>query len=85
MPAEESGNMFLMLAGIVQRLNTTDFLEPYWNIMENWAQFLHNTLPDPNSQLCPDNFVCNLYFNFYKDIFDRYLCFRENYVRITAI
>jgi hypothetical protein len=59
MPMEESGNIFLMLAGIVQRLNTTDFLQPYWNVMEIWAQYLNSSLPDPDDQVCPDDFVCD--------------------------
>jgi hypothetical protein len=54
---EESANMLLMLAGIVQRLNTTDFLQPYWNVMETWAQYLNSSLPDPGNQLCTDDFV----------------------------
>jgi len=29
MPMEESANMLLMLAAVVQKLNTTDFLQPY--------------------------------------------------------
>ena len=58
MPMEESANMLLMLAGIVQKLATTDFLAPYWNVMEIWAQYLNSTLPDPGNQLCTDDFVC---------------------------
>lgn len=66
MPMEESANMLLMLAGIVQRLNTTDFLQPYWTVMETWAQYLNSSLPDPGNQLCTDDFEgpsphnCNL-------------------------
>jgi len=56
---EESGNIFLMLAGIVQRLKTTDFLQPYWNVMEIWAQYLNSSLPDPGDQFFPDTFVCD--------------------------
>ena len=59
MPMEESANMLLMLAGIIQRLGTPDFLQPYWNLMETWAQYLNSTLPDPENQLCTDDFVCN--------------------------
>ncbi len=61
MPMEESANMLLMLAAIVQRLDTTDFLQPYWNLMETWAQYLNSTLPDPGNQLCTDDFVCHLF------------------------
>jgi len=60
MPMEESANMLLMLAGIVQRINDTDFLKPYSNLMEIWAQYLNSTLPDPGNQLCTDDFVCNI-------------------------
>lgn len=66
MPMEESANMLMMLASVVQRLNTTDFLQPYWNVMDIWAQYLNSTLPDPGNQLCTDDFVCNsgrLYIN----------------------
>jgi hypothetical protein len=58
MPMEESANMLLMLAGIVQRINDTAFLKPYSNLMEIWAQYLNSTLPDPGNQLCTDDFVC---------------------------
>ncbi|CAF1638563.1 unnamed protein product [Rotaria magnacalcarata] len=66
MPMEESANMLLMLAGVVQRLAKSDFLDPYWNTMEIWAQYLNSTLPDPGNQLCTDDFEgpsphnCNL-------------------------
>jgi hypothetical protein len=66
MPMEESGNIFLMLAGIVQRLNTTDFLQPYWNVMEIWAQYLNSSLPDPDDQVCPDDFVCDYLLFFHR-------------------
>jgi hypothetical protein len=59
MPMEESANMLLMLAGIVQRVNSTDFLQPYWNMIESWAQYLNSSLPDPGNQLCTDDFVCD--------------------------
>jgi hypothetical protein len=67
MPMEESANMLLMLAGIVQRLNTTDFLQPYSTVMETWAQYLNDTLPDPGNQLCTDDFVCYFHYAFYTE------------------
>ncbi len=54
---EESANMLLMLAAIVQSLKTNNFLHPNWNVMEIWAQYLNDTLPDPGNQLCTDDFV----------------------------
>jgi hypothetical protein len=59
MPMEESANMFLMLAAIVQRLRNPGFLQPYWNVMEIWAQYLNGSLPDPGNQICTDDFVCD--------------------------
>ncbi len=66
MPMEESANMLLMLAGIVQRVNSIDFLRPYWNVMETWAQYLNSSLPDPGNQLCTDDFVCDCLLLFVK-------------------
>jgi len=60
-----------MLAGVVQRLNTNDFLQPYWNVMEIWAQYLNSSLPDPGKQLCTDDFVCGL-LEFYKGKINRF-------------
>jgi len=57
MPVEESANMLLMLAGIVQRTKQIDFLQPYWNLLETWGQYLNDSLPDPGNQLCTDDFV----------------------------
>ena len=54
---EESANMLLMLAGVAKMLDATDFLQPYWNVMELWSQYLNSTLPDPGNQLCTDDFV----------------------------
>jgi hypothetical protein len=68
MPMEESANMLLMLAGIVQRLKATDFLQPYWNVMEIWAQYLNSSLPDPGKQLCTDDFVYRFSSNLMKKI-----------------
>lgn len=62
MPMEESANMLLMCAALVQRLNTTDFLQPYWKLINIWADYLNSTLPDPKDQLCTDDFVKNTSF-----------------------
>jgi hypothetical protein len=71
MPVEESANILLMLAAIVQRLNTTDFLQPYWNVMDIWAQYLNSSLPDPGNQLCTDDFVCDYLLLFQR--IDRFI------------
>ena len=77
---EESANMLMMLASLVQRLNTTEFLQPYWNVMNIWAQFLNSTLPDPGKQLCTDDFVCD----FISDLESThrlfvFFCFRKDH------
>ena len=57
MPLEESGNMLLMLAAIAQRQNgDVSWLVPYQKILGEWAEFMNSTLPDPNDQLCTDDF-----------------------------
>ena len=57
MPLEESGNMLLMLAAIAQRQSgDVSWLVPYQRILEEWAQFINSTLPDPEQQLCTDDF-----------------------------
>lgn len=60
MPMEETANMILMTAAVVQRINTTTFIQPYWNLLESWAQYLNSTLPDPGNQLSTDTFVRTL-------------------------
>ena len=59
MPMEETANVILMTAAVVQRINSTSFLQPYWNLLENWAQYLNSTLPDPGNQINSDCFVRN--------------------------
>ena len=57
MPLEESGNMLLMLAAIAQRQDgDVAWLVPYQKVLEEWAQFINSTLPDPGEQLCTDDF-----------------------------
>ena len=57
MPLEESGNMLLMLAAIAVRQNgSVGWLQPYQAILDEWARFINTTLPDPDQQLCTDDF-----------------------------
>lgn len=58
MPVEETGNMFLMMLGIVQREgNGTEWLFPkYTRLLQMWADYLLASLPDPGDQLCTDDF-----------------------------
>ena len=57
MPLEESGNMILMLAAIAQQQNgEVTWLLPYQGVLNEWVQFINSTLPDPDEQLCTDDF-----------------------------
>eukprot|EP00049_Salpingoeca_infusionum_P004269 m.76478 g.76478 ORF g.76478 m.76478 type:complete len:796 (+) comp12486_c0_seq7:30-2417(+) len=59
MPMENTGNMFLMLAGIVQRdidHDTSFFYPHFWPLLTSWADYLIDTLPFPGNQLCTDDF-----------------------------
>jgi hypothetical protein len=85
MPVEESANMLLMLAAIVQKLDTTDFLRPYWNVMEIWAQYLNNSLPDPGNQLCTDDFVCYFLSVLEKNKSIHFFCCRKDHHHIIVI
>ncbi len=52
---ENTGNMFLMLAGIVQQDPQHDitFLYPhFWPVLTSWADYLVDSLPFPANQLC---------------------------------
>ena len=57
MPVEESGNFIIMLAAIAQRqVGQVDYLQPYRPLLETWAQYINISLPDPEQQLCTDDF-----------------------------
>ena len=57
MPMEETGNMLIMLAVIVQRNSSLlPKLSPYWDLLKMWTNYLVSTLPDPGNQLCTDDF-----------------------------
>jgi hypothetical protein len=60
MPMENSGNMLLMLLGVLQRqphaAGTAWFYPHYWPLLRTWADDLVATLPFPEEQLCTDDF-----------------------------
>eukprot|EP00401_Gymnodinium_catenatum_P037391 CAMPEP_0117518306 /NCGR_PEP_ID=MMETSP0784-20121206/32063_1 /TAXON_ID=39447 /ORGANISM="" /LENGTH=705 /DNA_ID=CAMNT_0005314221 /DNA_START=1 /DNA_END=2118 /DNA_ORIENTATION=- len=56
MPVEESGNMLIMLAGLYKEQRSLSYLAPYWHMLDTWADFIVDSLPDPGSQLCTDDF-----------------------------
>jgi hypothetical protein len=63
MPMENTGNMFLMLAGIVKFDPSHDasfYYPQYWPLLTSWADYLQSTLPFPEEQLCTDDFTGRL-------------------------
>jgi hypothetical protein len=63
MPMENTGNMFLMVSAIVRHdpQHDTSFVYPqYWPLLVSWADYLMQTLPFPESQLCTDDFTGKL-------------------------
>ena len=57
MPIEESANFIIMLAAIAQRqAGQVDYLQLYRPLLETWAQYINISLPDPEQQLCTDDF-----------------------------
>lgn len=64
MPLENTGNMFLMLLGIVQaqaeRTGASDvswFFPTYWPLLTRWADELGAKTQFPDSQICTDDFT----------------------------
>eukprot|EP01113_Clastostelium_recurvatum_P010788 TRINITY_DN1541_c0_g1_i1.p1 TRINITY_DN1541_c0_g1~~TRINITY_DN1541_c0_g1_i1.p1 ORF type:complete len:751 (-),score=154.96 TRINITY_DN1541_c0_g1_i1:88-2193(-) len=58
MPVEETAGMMIMLAAILQQNpDWIDFLvSNYWTLLHNWGEYLLSSLPDPENQLCTDDF-----------------------------
>ena len=65
MPLENSGNMLLMLLGIVRaqtRAKTGDvkWIAPYFPMLQTWADELVLTTEFPANQICTDDFTGKL-------------------------
>eukprot|EP01114_Cavostelium_apophysatum_P001767 TRINITY_DN1153_c1_g1_i3.p1 TRINITY_DN1153_c1_g1~~TRINITY_DN1153_c1_g1_i3.p1 ORF type:complete len:726 (-),score=182.07 TRINITY_DN1153_c1_g1_i3:55-2037(-) len=57
MPIEETGNMLMMILTAAVQQNDVDWFYPrYWNVLQNWGDYLVQNLPDPGNQLCTDDF-----------------------------
>jgi len=59
MPMENTGNIFLMMLAILQRNggDVSFFYPRYFKVMTKWADYLMETLPFPENQLCTDDFM----------------------------
>jgi len=56
MPVEESGNLLIIMAALYQAQQSITYLKPYWEILDQWADYIVSSLPDPANQLCTDDF-----------------------------
>ena len=63
MPYEECGNMLILAAALLQRTGETRFIEEFWPLWEQWADYLVENGIDPENQLCTDDFAGHLSHN----------------------
>ena len=63
MPVEESGNMMILVASVVQAENDIQFAKDYWDVLTVWANYLKSKGLDPENQLCTDDFAGHLAHN----------------------
>merc|ERR550534_304375 len=55
MPMEETANMLLLLAYMV-KMAPFPSLTRYRHLIDRWGTYLASTLPDPENQLCTDDY-----------------------------
>ena len=66
MPLEESGNMLTLAAQICMMEGNTHYVDPYWDMLQVWVDYLVENGLHPANQLCTDDFAghwagnCNL-------------------------
>lgn len=63
MPVEECGNMIILAAAICRADGNTEFAEGFIDLLEQWNNYLIKYGPDPEYQLCTDDFAGHLAHN----------------------
>ena len=63
MPVEETGNMIIMSDALCQEEGNTRFVDTWWPLLTKWAGYLEKYGPDPEEQLCTDDFKGRLAHN----------------------
>ncbi|KAI0796743.1 DUF1793-domain-containing protein [Abortiporus biennis] len=60
MPVEESGNMLIMTLSYTQRTNDKSLITTYFNLLDQWTQFLITDSLIPANQISTDDFAGSL-------------------------
>ena len=63
MPVEESGNLLILCDAISQITGDSQWLDPWWPKLTEWAKYLEQYGLDPEDQLCTDDFMGHLAHN----------------------
>lgn len=63
MPVEEAGNMLILSAMLCKMDGNTVYVEPYWELLTTWVNYLKEYGVDPGYQLCTDDFTGQLAHN----------------------
>ncbi len=63
MPVEECGNMLVLLLALTQVDGHTEYVQKYWPLLAQWADYLRDKGLNPENQLCTDDFAGHLAHN----------------------
>ena len=63
MPVEECSNMLCLLAALTKVDGHTEYVQKYWPVLTEWAEYLHTKGLNPENQLCTDDFAGHMAHN----------------------